>query len=58
MTTLQQQKDAIDEESRLKKIDADVVAAKERQDAADEESRKVKEQADYDIKKIQYDAQK
>jgi len=58
MATLQQQKNAIDDEARLKKIEADETAAKERQDAADEESRKIKEQADYDIKQIQYDAQK
>ncbi|MBP9759563.1 hypothetical protein KBD45_07765 [Candidatus Dojkabacteria bacterium] len=57
MTTLQQQKDAIDEEARLKKVEADEIAEKERQDAADEESRKIREQAEYDIKQIQKDAQ-
>lgn len=58
MATLQQQKNAIDEEARLKKIEADEVVAKERQDVADEESRKIKEQAEYDIKQVQYDTQK
>jgi hypothetical protein len=57
MATLQQQKDAIDESARLKKVEADEIAEKERQYAADEESRKVKEQADYDISQIQKDAQ-
>lgn len=58
MTTLQQQKDAIDEEARLKKIEADEAAAQERQTAADEESRKIREQAEYDVQQIQSDAQK
>lgn len=58
MATLQQQKDAIDEEARLKKIEADEYAVQERQDIADEESRKIREQAEYDIAKIQSDAQK
>lgn len=58
MTTLQQQKDAIDEEARLKKVEADEIAAQERQDVADEESRKVREQAEYDVEQIQSDAQK
>lgn len=58
MTTLQQQKDAIDEEARLKKIEADEAAAQERQTAADEESRKIREQAEYNVQQIQSDAQK
>ena len=58
MATLQQQKDAIDEEARLKKVEADEIAAQERQDVADEESRKVREQAEYDVEQIQSDAQK
>lgn len=58
MPTLQQQKDAIDEEARLKKIEADETAAQERQTAADEESRKIREQAEYDVEQVQSDAQK
>lgn len=57
MLTLQQQKDAIDEEARIKKIEAENIAAQERQDAVDEESRKIKEKADYDISQIQKNAQ-
>ncbi len=58
MATIQQQKDAIDEEARLKKVEADEIAAQERQDIADEEARKIREQAEYDIARIQHDAQK
>lgn len=58
MPTLQQQKDVIDEEARLKKIEADETAAQKRQTAADEESRKIREQAEYDVEQVQSDAQK
>ena len=58
MQTLQQKKDAIDEEARLAKIDADKIAFAERQVAADMESEKIRVAAEAEIKQIQYDAQK
>lgn len=58
MTTLQQQKDAIDEEARLTKIEADKTAFAERQVAADLESERIRLVAEQEIKQIQYDAQK
>lgn len=58
MTTLQQQKDAIDEEARLAKEDADKVAFAERQVVADLESERIRLEAEEKIKQVQYDAQK
>lgn len=58
MLTLQQQKDAIDEEARLKKIEVDEIAIKERQDAADEEIEKLRLETEYKIQEIKNNAQK
>jgi len=58
MTTLQQQKDAIDEEARLAKIEADKTAFAERQVVADLESERIRLEAEEKIKQVQYDAQK
>ncbi len=58
MLTLQQQKDAIDEEARLKKIEVEEIAIKERQDAADEEIEKLRLETEYKIQEIKNNAQK
>lgn len=58
MTTLQQQKDAIDEAARLAKVEVEDKAFTERQDAADLESERIRIEAEEKIKQIQYDAQK
>jgi hypothetical protein len=58
MTTLQQQKDYIDQEAQRAKDEADIAAKEQRQTAADEESARIRKTAEDEVKKIQYDAQK
>ena len=58
MTTLQQQKDAIDTEAQRLKDEAEVLAVQARQDAADDESEKVRSAAEEEVRQIQYNAQK
>ena len=58
MTTLQQQKDYIDQEAQKAKDQAYKLAAEQRQTAADDESAKIRKTAEDEVKQIQYDAQK
>ena len=58
MTTLQQQKDYIDQEAQRTKDIADRTAKDQRQAAADDEIAKVGQAAENEVKQIQYDAQK
>ena len=58
MTTLQQQKDYIDQEAQRTKDEAYQTARDQRQTAADDEIAKVRQTAENEVKQIQYDAQK